>query len=538
MKKHFLVTLTSILIVGCAIWVGTRRAEYVMLDRHIDILRQSLGQGVFLTYDSARPGLLGRSTIFTNVVFRRKNDTITAQQAELSRPDSDKKISGITHLSFHNVQITGIDGNLHAQLLTIDNLVLQTHGRAHGQKQALSTHLPSIAQAHAYGIHGFIKALQAKIAADSVTLDHFNGIVTDKLLIKNILLSVDTGSWRRFTIDSIHANGFNIAKLYWSLYHGLPLYNGVPAQSYPGQRDIEMHHIEIDGEVANSSKTTLPSMIPLLRIRQLSSHITLTKAIEQETSNIQKIEIWPTTTWFHWLAPLKYDHFHASVVFSDIYNLKTKHIHIKELNVTAPTMGRIYISGDLTPTLSPSSISTPIEPFIDSPISPIISYVSPNVHIVFPDMYIVSTAITYMDYGLITRALKVLATKSNTTPYLLLTTLFFPNTSQATLPIPPEKHIDQMTNTSIDIHALSKLKLDLGKTLIETTESQNTYHHTLQKIAEYLIHPVNKSIVINIHPTQPFSVKNIIFTLSNKNNNLGKILPQIIQKTGLTVANP
>ncbi|MBO7072022.1 MAG: hypothetical protein J6V89_00615 [Acetobacter sp.] len=542
MKKHFLVTLTSVLIVGCAIWVGTRRAEYVMLDRHIDILRQSLGQGVFLTYDSARPGLLGRSTIFTNVVFRRKNDTITAQQAELSRPDSDKKISGIIHLSFHNVQITGIDGNLHAQLLTIDNLVLQPHGQTLGQKlgqkQVLSTHLPSIAQAHAYGIHGFIKALHAKITADSITLDHFNGTITNKLLIKNILLSVDTGSWRRFTVNSIHANGFNIAKLYWSLYHGLPLYNGVPAISYPGQRDVEMHHIEIDGEVTNSSKKTLSSIIPLLRISHLSSHITLTKTAEQETSNIQRIEIWPATPWFHWLDPLKYDHIRASLVFSDIYNLKTKHIHIKELNVTAPTIGRIYINGDITPPPSASSISTPIESFIDSPISPIISCVSPNVHIVFPDMYIVSTAITYMDYGLITRALKVLATKSNTTPYHLLATLFVPNISQATLPIPPEEHIDQMTNTSIDIHALSKLKLGLEKTPIETTEPQNTYHHTLQKIAEYLIHPVNKSIVINIHPTQPFSVKNIIFTLSNKNDNLGKILPQIIQKTGLTVVNP
>ncbi len=539
MKKHFLVTLASILVVGCAIWVGTRRAEYVILDKHIDILRQSLGQDVFLTYDSARPGLLGRSTVFTNVVFRRKNDTITAEQAELSRPDSDSKISGITHLSFHNVQITGTDGNILAQLLTIDDLILQPRG----QKQARSAHLPSIAHAHAYGIHGFIKALQAKVAADSITLDHFDGKITDKLLIKNILLSVDTGSWRRFTINSIHANGFNIAKLYWSLYHGVPLYNGIPVTSYPGQRDVEMHHIEIDGEAINNSEKASLSITPLLRISNLSSHINLTKASEQETSSIQGIEIWPTTPWFHWLAPLKYDHIRASLVFSDIYNFNTRHLHIKELNVTAPTMGQIHLRGDLSSPLLPSTISDSIKSFIDSPISPVISCISPDVHLIFPDMHIASATVTYFDYGLVTRALKVLATKSNTTPYHLLTTLFFPNMLQTSLPITPkfitpEKHMSKTTNTDIDIHTLSKLELGLEKTPVETSDIQNTYYYTVQKIAEYLIHPVNKSIVINIHPIQPFSIKDIISILSKNSNNTGKILPQIIQKTGLTIINP
>ncbi|MBR2125084.1 MAG: hypothetical protein IJ934_08065 [Acetobacter sp.] len=533
MRKHFLVTLTSILLVCCMIWLGTRRAEHIMLDRHIDILRQSLGQGVFLTYDSARSGLLGRSTVFTNVIFRRKNDTITVQQAELSRPDSNN-MSGINHLSFHNVQITGVDGNLKAELLTIDDLVLLPHG----QKQARTIRLPSIAHAHAYGVRGFIKALHAQIAADSVTLDHFNGTITDQLLIKNILLSVNTGTWRRFTIKTTHASGFNIAKLYWSLYHGIPLYNGVPTTAQPGQRDIEMHQIEIDGETTNQSGTTpTPSTTPLLRISNLSSHITLTKALEQETSNIQGIEIWPITPGFHWIAPLKYDHLHASIAFNNAYNLQTKLLHVKDLNITVPTIGRMRFHGDFTHSPIHFSMSSPLEFSTYSPISPILSRISPDVQIAFPDIYVVSMAFTYFDYGFITRALKAMATESHTTPHHLLETLF-PGISLDPLPIAPKEQKESLAQTTLtDIHTVRELNLGTEKTSVDTSHTPPS-DNALQKIADYLAHPTSRYLVINSHPAQPFSVQSILSTLSTKRNSLGEVLPQMAQKIGLSVTEP
>ena len=119
----------------------------------------------------------------------------------------------------------------------------------------------------------------------------------------------------------------------------------------------------------------------------------------------------------------------------------------------------------------------------------------------------------------------------------MLETLF-PGISLDPLPIAPKEQKESLAQTTLtDIHTVRELNLGTEKTSVDTSHTPPS-DNALQKIADYLAHPTSRSLVINSHPAQPFSVQSILSTLSTKRNSLGEVLPQIAQKIGLSVTEP
>lgn len=429
LKKHTLFTVSGIAVMGCIAWLGARHAERVMLDKNIDTLRQTLGPDTSLTYASANPGLLGRSVVFTGLVYRQGAETITAEQAELSRPDTrNDDTPNINHLSFHNIQLTDPAGSLQVEQLSVDGLVLPTRG----DDPTAPTPLPSIGHAHASKLHGFISSLQSDITAESVVVDDFGDNVSSRLLAKAVRLGTDVAPPRRFTAASISIDGVDLAGLCRSLATGTPL------TTRPGVRDVEITDVAIDGPA------------PLLRVGRILSHANLNDTNEQEVSSAQNVELWPEVPNLGWLPLLGYDRFRASVVLNDSHDLKTGVMHVEELSVDAPEMGRLHLHGDFLQQAAGSVLAN-----------------------AGPDMRVVSMTINYLDRGLAPRALKAVATAHDISPQDLLTAM----RTQA-------QGGPGHTPSPVD------------------------------KIVTFLSHPGDKPLNLTIHPAQPMPILGIVAALS------------------------
>lgn len=377
MKKNVLVTVSSIAILGGIAWFGAHHAEHVMVDKGIERFKQALGPDVSFTYARAKPGLLGRSVRFYGLVFRQGPETMTADEAELTKPDTqDSDVTRIHHLSFRNFQLADTAGSLHLATVEMDDLALPTKTddpTAPGQQSL------SIGHAQATGLHGFVSALQSDIAADSAGMDNFGANETSHLQARNVQLSTDVAPPRHVHADSIVVDGVALADLYKSLT------TGAPYTPHPSTRDITIDQLSMDG-------TT-----PLMRAKRVLSHTNHTETTEQEVSSVQGLELLPDVPNMGWLPSLGYDRFMGNVVLNDTYTPKTGALHVETFSIDSSTMGRLHINGEFGQAASASVL------------------VGNNA-----DMQVISMTMTYIDHGLVPKALGAVASARGLPPQAFL----------------------------------------------------------------------------------------------------------------------
>ncbi|MFT9160835.1 MAG: hypothetical protein ABF491_10795, partial [Acetobacter sp.] len=378
MKKNVLFMVCGIGILGGIGWLGTRHAEHVMLDAGLAHFKEALGPDAALTYAKARPGLLGRSLEFTNLVFRQGPETITADTAELTKPDTNEDgASHIKRLSFRNFQLADPSGSLHLDRLDMDNVILparMTDGSTYSGPEAAAAQSISIGRAQAGKLHGFVSSLQSDIAATSLTLTDFGTGEFSHLQANDVTLATDDAASRHVSAKTITVDGVDLAALYRNLS------DGTPYTPLIGPRDIDISQLAVSGTA------------PLLKISHLLSHANRTPATETEVSSAQGLELWPGIPNLGWLPLLGYDHFQGALVLNDTHDLKTGVLHVEELSVDSPSMGHMHLHGDFAQAASTSVLAGAT-----------------------PDMQVISLALTYVDHGLVARALQAIATTQGTT---------------------------------------------------------------------------------------------------------------------------
>lgn len=367
MKKNVLVMISGIAILGGIGWLGARHAEHLMLDKSIERFRQTLGPDASFTYKKATPGVLGRSVKFTSLVFRQGPETITADEAEVSKPVTKGSESPlIEHLTFRNFQMADTAGSLHLAKLAMEGVTLPVKEDVH-----TPAHTLSIQHAEATKLHGFIDSLQSDIAADTVTVDDFGESMASHLEATKLQFSADAPPARHVSADHVGIDGLDLAGLYNSLTTGTA-YTG-----RNGTRDIQIDHLAIDGDS------------PLLRAVKILSHSSRSEAAEQEVSSVQDAELWPSLPNMSWLPALGYDHLRASVVLNDTHDLKTDKLHIEELSVDAAQMGRLHLDGDFAQAGSHTVVAANA------------------------DMQVLHMHMNYMDHGLVPKILDQAAKARN-----------------------------------------------------------------------------------------------------------------------------
>ncbi|MCH4025163.1 MAG: hypothetical protein LKH76_05595 [Acetobacter fabarum] len=377
MKKNVLVTVSGIAILGGIAWFGAHHAERVMVDKGIERFKQALGPDVSFTYTRAKPGLLGRSVRFSGLVFRQGPETMTADEAELTKPDTqDSDVTRIHHLSFRNFQLADPAGSLHLKTMEMDDLALPTKAE---DPTAPGVQTLSIGHAQATGLHGFVSALQSDLSADSASMDDFGANETSHLQARNVQLSTDVAPPRHIKAESINVDGVALADLYKTLT------TGAPYTTHANTRDITIDQLSMDG-------TT-----PLIRAKRVLSHATHTESTEQEVSSIQGLELWPNVPNMGWMPSLGYDHFVGNVVLNDTHTPKTGALHLETLSIDSANMGRLHIHGELGQATSASVL-------VDSN----------------TDMQVISLSLDYIDHGLVPKALGAIAAARGLPPQGLL----------------------------------------------------------------------------------------------------------------------
>lgn len=366
MKKNVLVTVSGIAILGGIAWFGAHHAEHVMVDKGIERFKQALGPDVSFTYKRAKPGLLGRSVRFYGLVFRQGPDTMTADEAELTKPDTqDSDVTRIHHLSFRNFQLAYPAGSLRLAGVEMDDLSLPTHTE---DPTAPTLQSLSIGHAQATGLHGFVSALQSDISADTAAVDNFGANEVSHLQARNVSLSTDVAPPRHVHADSLVVDGVALADLYTSLT------TGAPYTTHASTRDITIDQLSMDGAT------------PLMRARRVLSHATHTDTTEQEVSSIQDLELRPDVPNMGWLPSLGYDRFVGNVVLNDTYTPKTGTLHVETFSIDSANMGRLHINGEFAQAASASMLNTNNT-----------------------DMQVSSMTINYIDHGLVPKALGAIA---------------------------------------------------------------------------------------------------------------------------------
>ncbi|CEF53471.1 hypothetical protein [Acetobacter ghanensis] len=377
MKKNVLVTVSGIAILGGIAWFGARHAEHVMLDKGIERFQQALGPDVSFTYTRAKPGLLGRSVRFDGLVFRQGPETITADEAELTKPDTqDSDVTRIHHLTFHNFQLADPAGSLHLKSVEMDGLALPTKAE---DPNTPGVQTLSIDHAQATGLHGFVSSLQSDLSADTASMDNFGANETSHLQARNVQLSTDVSPPRHIKAESVVVDGVALADLYKTLS------TGAPYTTRTTTRDISIDKLSIDGTS------------PLMRAKRVLSHANRTDTNEQEVSSIQGLELYPDVPNMGWMPSLGYDRFQGNVVLNNTFTLKTGALHVETFSIDSANMGRLHINGEFGQASSASMLT------------------DGNT-----DMQVISMTMNYIDHGLVPKALNAIATARGLPPQAFL----------------------------------------------------------------------------------------------------------------------
>ncbi|MGE4521984.1 MAG: hypothetical protein AB7D19_05795 [Acetobacter sp.] len=450
MKKHLLLIAGGAAILGSVGWFATRHAEHVMLETSIDHFRQALGPDATFTFATAKPGILGRSVNFTNLTLRQGPETITADRAELERPgQSGGDITQIGRLSFHGFQFTDPAISLQSDQLDIEDLTLPVRADSPGDAaQPLG-----IGHAHAVRLRAFFSPVQTDMAASDVTLDNFGEGLASRLEAHDLALNTDSppdmgadGGQRHLHALDINVDGMDLSGFYTSLS------TGAPYLPRPGVHDITVTNLDVT------------TTAPVVRAARILAHTNRTDSKEQDVISIRGLELWPDAPNLGWLPSLGYTHFAGGLVLNETRDLQTNTLHVEELALDAPDMGRLHLNGT----------------FIRPGSAPLLS--APR-----PDMPVIAMDLSYLDHGMVPRALQAIAEARGMSPAMLLNTLATqqPSTSEG------------------------------------------------RAIVAFLAHPGQKPLHLVLQPPQPQPLAAVLAGLAT----LGAI-PQINQQMGLRVKTP
>lgn len=379
-KKHVPVTVAGIATLACVGWLAARHAEHVMLDKSIDNFRQTLGPDASFTYKKAWPGLLGRSVKFTGLVFRQGPETITADDAEISKPSTsgdDARLIG--HLSFRNFQLADPAGSLHLDDLTMEGVTLPASA---DDKHGTPAQGLEIRHAEASTLHGFISSLQSDLSATRLKVEDYGSDEASRLEAHDVRLSTDVAPQRHITAHALVLDGIDLAGLYSSLT------TNTPYTPRNGTRDIQVDALGVDGTG------------PLLRVARLSSHATRSDTSEQEVSSLQGLELWPEVPNLSILPALGYDHFRGALVLNDTHDYKAQKLHVETFSLEAPGMGRLTLDGDFSQTSTTALLSAGAA-----------------------DMQVMTLNLSYTDQGLLPKVLQASAKARGVSPQELVTSL-------------------------------------------------------------------------------------------------------------------
>lgn len=366
MKKHVPVTVAGVAALACVGWLAARHAEHVMLEKSIDSFRQTLGPEASLTYKKAWPGLLGRSVKFTALVFRQGQQTITADDAEISKVSATgDETRRIGHLVFRKFQYTDTSGNLRLDNLALDDVTLPGNG---DDKHGTPPQALEIKHVEARNLHGFIASLQSDITASGLTLDDYGMGEASHLDARDLRLATSVAPQRQIAAKSLLIDGVDLAGLYNNVTYNAPY------KPLDGIREMQVEALSID------------STSPLLRIAKLSSHATHSEASEQEVSSLQGLELWPAVPSLSLLPALGYDHFRGSLVFNVTHDYKAGKLHVDTVSLEAPDMGRLTLDGDFSETSTLAMLSAGAA-----------------------DMQVLSLNLSYKDRGLVPKLLENMA---------------------------------------------------------------------------------------------------------------------------------
>ncbi|MBO1324724.1 hypothetical protein K2X14_06125 [Acetobacter sp. TBRC 12305] len=492
MKKNVLFMVCGIGLLGGIGWLGTRHAEHVMLDTGLAHFKEALGPDASLTYAKARPGLLGRSLEFTNLVFRQGPETITADTAELTKPDTNEDgASHIRHLSFRNFQLADPSGSLRLDRLDMDNVILparMTDGSTYDGPQAAAAQSISIGKAQASRLHGFVSSLQSDISATTLTMTDFGAGEFSHLQADNVALATDDAASRHVTAKTITVDGVDLAGLYRNLS------DGTPYTPLTGGRDIDIRQLAISGPT------------PLLRIEHLLSHANRTATAETEVSSAQGLELWPSIPNLGWLTLLGYDHFHGALVLNDTHDLKTGGLHVDELSLDSPDMGHMHLHGDFSQASSTSVLTS-----------------------ASPDMQVIALTLTYVDHGLVPKALQAIATAQGTTVQAVLASLRGP-APQAAAPAPPPPAPEPAKGRKGKKGRHAALPAPPPADVPQATPAAPQPPTALDHIVDFLTHPENGPLELDVHPPQPLPLFGVIAAIGAVGTT-----PEMAERIGLSV---
>lgn len=396
MKKHVPVTVAGIAALACVGWLAARHAEHVMLEKSINSFRQTLGPDASLTYKKAWPGLLGRSVKFTALVFRQGQESITADDAEISKVSTTgDDARRIGHLIFHKFQMTDTSGNLRMDDLALDGVTLPTNG---DDKHGTPPQGLEIKHVDASKLRGFISSLQSDISASRLTVDDYGNDEASHLDARDVRLATNVAPQRQISARSVLVDGVDLAGLYNNLTYNMPY---TPRN---GVRDIQVDGLAIDGTG------------PLMHVAKVSSHATHSEASEQEVSSVQGLELWPSVPNLSLLPTLGYDHFRGSLVLNLTHDYKAEKLHIDTFSLDAPDMGRLTLDGDFSEANTLALLSAGAA-----------------------DMQVMSMNLSYKDHGLVQKVLANSARARGVTPQEFTTSLqtdLVPQGSDPNAPVP------------------------------------------------------------------------------------------------------
>nr|WP_249210705.1 hypothetical protein [Acetobacter persici] len=395
-KKHVPFTVAGIAALACVGWLAARHAEHVMLEKSIDSFRQTLGPDTSFTYKKAWPGLLGRSVKFTALVFRQGQQSVTADDAEISKVSTTgDEARRIGHLVFHKFQFTDTSGNLRLDDLSLDGVTLPSKG---DEKQGTPPQALEIKHVDARKLHGFIASMQSDFTASSLKVDDYGNDEASHLDAKDLRLATSVAPQRQITASALLLDGMDLAGLYKSYT------TNAPYKPLDGVRDIQVDALSIEGTS------------PLLRVARLTSHATHTEALEKEVSAVQGLELWPAVPNLSFLPALGYDHFRGALVLNLTHDYKAGKLHIDTFSLEAPDMGRLTLDGDFSEASTLAMLSASAA-----------------------DMQVISMNLSYRDRGLVPKVIANFASTRGTTPQDYITSLrnsMAPEGSDPKAPLP------------------------------------------------------------------------------------------------------
>ncbi|NHO32781.1 3-demethylubiquinone-9 3-methyltransferase [Acetobacter fallax] len=333
-----ILSATALIGLGGAGWVWMHRKADTELTTELEQLRSQLPAGTEFTWKRAVAMPVSHGARLTDVMLKKPEGTVTAAALELVGAHQKPPAPGsqgqpllqFDHILAHTLHVSVATGTVDIRRLALDGLTLP----------ADSSHLADLVIDHGeladMAIHGQTGEISATLG--NVTLDQYGVGHPSRLVVRQFSLTGTVHPMRVITAERFSTDGSDLASVLLARIHGERL----PPRD--GTQSARIDNVSLKGVVGQPGSP----IMPIAAFERLTSFSNTTDQKSQVAVSLTHFRVWPSGPQLETIRTLGYSRFEASAVVSALVDYGASVVHLSQLDVNAPTFGRLDLSGDLT----------------------------------------------------------------------------------------------------------------------------------------------------------------------------------------------